>query len=327
MRNTRNLAHLGARFDSNETVFLARELESIDPTEYTTLYAGLRGRLLIPLAQNVDPTSLTYTWRRWEVTGRAKIGGPHANDDGIIGVKRSEASTPIKKIPVSYGWSVDEIKQAAKAGVPLDSVTVQAAMSEVARKVDSMLAFGEPGTAVTGLLNNAAVDATSTPVTKTGGGTRWTPVALPSELLADLNLIVADTRAALKQASFAPGGNGTPAFDRFVIGVPSHHYSLLLQPRSATSDTSILELALRNNPHIESIEEWWQLDTADPASGGLPLIVCYPRDPMCIGGVIPREFESLDPQPEGHDIVIPASGVCGGTVIRYPVAVRYLKGT
>ncbi len=318
----RNLAHLGARFDSNETVFLARELESIDPTEYTTLYAGLRGRMLIPLAANVDPVALTYTWRRWEVTGRATVGAPHANDSGIIGVKRSESSTSIKKIPVSYGWSVDEIKQAAKAGVPLDSVTVQAAMSEVARTVDSILAFGVPGTNITGLLNNSSVDDSTTPVTKTPSGTAWTAASLPSELLADLNLIVADTRAALKQASFAPGGNGTPAFDRFVIAVPSFHYSLLLNPRSATSDTSVLELALKNNPHIESIEEWWQLDTAD---GGDPMIVCYPRDPMCIGGVIPREFESLDPQPEGHDIVIPASGVCGGTVIRYPVAVRYLK--
>ncbi len=321
-----NLAHLGARFDSNETVFLSRELESIDPTEYMTLYAGLRGRTLIPLATNVDPVSLTYTWRRWEVTGRATIGAPHANDSGIIGVKRTEASTSIKKIPVSYGWSVDEIKQAAKAGVPLDSVTVQAAMSEVARTTDTILAFGVPGTNITGLLNNADVDDSSTPVTKTGGGTAWTDVALPSELLADLNLIIRDTRAALQQASLAPGGNGTPAFDRFVILVPQKHYALLLNPRSATSDTSILELALKNNPHIESIEEWWQMDKADPAAGGSPMIACYPRDTMCIGGVIPREFESLDPQPEGHDIVIPASGVCGGTVVRYPVAVRYLKG-
>lgn len=321
----RNLVHLGARFDSNETVFLARELESIDPTEYTTLYAGLRGRALLPLAANVDPVSLTYTWRRWEVTGRATVGGPHSNNSGIIGVKRSETSTAIKKIPVSYGWSVDEIKQAAKAGVPLDSVTVQAAMSEVARTVDHILAFGVKGTTVPGFLNNSDVDDTTTPVTKTGGGTAWTAACLGSELLADLNLIVADTRAALKQASFAPGGNGTPAFDRFVIAVPSFHYSLLLQPRSSTSDTSILELALKNNPHIESIEEWWQLDTADPSDGGSAMIVCYPRDPMCVGAIVPREFESLDPQPEGHDIVIPASGVCGGTVIRYPVAVRYLK--
>ncbi len=312
-----------ARFDANETVFLARELESIDPTNYMSLYAGLRGRQLIPLAPNVDPLSLTYTWRRWEVTGRAKVGAPHANDEGIVQVFRTEASTPIKKIPVSYGWGVDEIRQAARAGVALDQVTVQAAMSVVARKVDSMLAFGEPGTQITGLLNNTTVDDSTTPVTKTGSGTAWTVAATPSELLADLNLIIADTRAALKQASFAQGGEGTPAFDRFVIAVPSFHYGLLMNPRSSTSDTSVLELALKNNRHIESIEEWWQLDTAD---GGNPMIVCYPRDEMCVAGIIPREFESLDPQAEGHEIMIPASGTCGGTVIRYSVAVRYLKG-
>jgi hypothetical protein len=326
------LAKIAARFDSNETIFFSRELETIDPTEYMTLFAGLRARTLIPLAENVDPLDLTYTYRMWEVTGRATIGAPNANDAGIIGVKATEASTPIKKIPVSYSWGVDEIKQAAKKGVSLDRMTVQAAMSEVARAVDHILAFGVPGTQITGLLNNTDVDTTSTPVTKTGGGTPWSAASLPGEWLADLNLIVNDTRKALKQASLAPGGAGTPAFDRFVLGLPSHHYGLVAStPRATTSDTTVLKYALLNNPWIESIEEWWKLDAADVEDHGTignddgdPMIICYPRNPMCIGGVIPREFESLPPQEEGDNIVVYANGKCGGTVIRYPVAVRYL---
>ncbi len=316
-------AAIAARFDANETIFFSRELETIDPTEFMTLFAGLLGRRLIPLIENVDPLDLVYTYRMWEITGRANVGGPNSNDDGIVGIKATETSQPIKKIPVSYSWTVDEIKQAAKKGVALDRLTVQAAMSTVARKVDDMLAFGE-GSQITGLLNNADVDDSSTPVTKTPSGTAWTDTSLPAELLADLNKIVNDTRAALKQASNAPGGDGTPAFDRFVIALPSTHYALIAStPRSSTSDTTILQYFLRNNPWVESVEEWWKLDTAD---GGDPMIVCYPRDPMCLGALIPREFESLPPQEEGHSIVVPASGKCGGVVIRYPVAVRYLKG-
>lgn len=312
-----------SRFDANETVFFNRSLETIDPADYMTLFAGLFSRRLIPRVEGLDPYALTYTYRTWEVTGRATIGAPHSNDDGVVGVKASEQSVSIKEIDVSYGWTVNEIKQAAKMGTQLDQLTIQAAMSAVARRIDTILAVGVPGTNITGLLNNANV-LSSTPVAKTGGGTAWSGATVkPSEMIADINKIVNETRAALKQASFAPGGDGTPAFDRFVVALPSTLYALIAAtPRSDNSDTTILQYILRNNPWLESIEEWWQLDTAD---AGNPMIVCYPRNPMAVGAIIPREFESLPPQEVGRDIVIPASGTCGGTIIRYPVAVRYMK--
>ncbi len=318
-RLVRNLG----RFDSNETIFFSRELETIDPTAYMELYAGLVGRSLVPRVANVDPLDLTYTYRMWKVTGTAKVGGPHANDGGVIGISAVEASTPIKKIPLSYGWGVDEIRQAAKKGVSLDQQTVMAAMSMLARKVDDMIAFGEANTNITGLLNNASVNDSDTPVTKTPSGTVWTDTSTPGQMIADIVNLVSNTRKALKQASNLPGGDGTPAFDRFVIGLPSFHYNrIATTPRSDFSDTTCLTWLLENVKWIESLEEWWKLDTADD---GDPMIVCYPRNPMALGALIPREFESLEPQAVGQDIVVPASGTCGGVVIRYAVACRYLK--
>ena len=325
--NNAVLSKIASRFDANETIFFARELETIDPTIYMTMFAGLVGRKLIPLIPNVDPLDLTYTYRMWAVTGRSRVGGPNSNDDGVVGIQATEASTPIKSIPVEYGWTVDEIKQAAKKGVSLDMLTVQAAMAQVARKVDDMLALGEPLTTIGGLLNNATIYADNLIVatTKTGTGNQWGPASLPAEHLADLNNIVSGTRFRLKQASMAPGGNGTPAFDRFVVGLGSTEYSIAAsEPRSTTSDTTTLQYALRNNPWIESIEEWWKLDTCDPSTS-TPMIICYPRDPMALGAVIPREFESLPPQEQGRNIVIHADGKCGGTVIRYGVAVSYMR--
>ena len=73
------------RFDSNETIFFARELETIDPTAYMELYAGLVGRSLVPRIGNVDPLDLTYTYRMWKVTGQARVGGPHSNDNAVVG--------------------------------------------------------------------------------------------------------------------------------------------------------------------------------------------------------------------------------------------------
>lgn len=316
------------RLDANETIFFLRQLEAIDPTAYLTLFAGIRGRLYIPLVENVSPLENVYTYRMYTIHGKARLGGPRGRNAPTVTVTAEEVSQNIKQIPVTFGWSQREIQQAAKYNVPLDSMTIQAAMSSIARQQDDMLAFGFAGTNIKGLLNNAAV-LSSTPKTKTGGGTVWTTLgsgtgALADEVVADINTIVSDARTSLHQASKMPGGDTTPAFDRFTVLVPSNRYSLIAStPRSATSDTTILQYVLRNNPWIESIEEWFKCDTADTAGTG-PRMVCYPRDPMCVGALIPQEFEQLAPQENGHDIIVPANGSCGGTVIRYTVAVRYM---
>lgn len=315
-----------SRLDSNETIFFTRQLEAIDPTAYMTLFAGILGRRYIPLVENVSPLENVYTYRMYTIHGKARLGAPRARNAPVVSVTAEEASQNIKQIPVAMTWTVREIQQAAKYNVPLDNLTVQAAMSTIARKQDNMLAFGEAGTNIKGLLNHSSV-VLSTPVNKTGGGTAWTGATVKAdEIIKDVNTLINDTRAALKQASKMPGGDATPAFDKFTVLVPSTRYSLIAStPRTDNSDTTILQFLLRNNPFIESIEEWFQCDTADAAGTG-PRLVAYPRDPMCVGALIPEEFNQLGPQEEGHSIVVPANGSCGGTVLRYTVAVRYMDG-
>lgn len=322
--NLRNLT----RFDANETIYLSRELEHVDPVNYLTLFAGLMGRRYIPLVANVSPLDEVYTYKMFTEVGRAKVGssGRKAKNLPTVSIKMTPSSSGIKQIPVSYTWGVREIQQAAKNNVPLDQLTIQAAMSSVAREQDTMLAYGEAGLNIRGLLNNADVQfSIASTKTGTGAGKAWiraVPVS-PAEILRDINLLIAETRAALKQASKMPGGGQIPAFDRFTVLLDSTNYGYIsTTPRSDNSDMTILQYAIKNNPFLESIEEWWQCDTAD-ASGGARM-VCYPRDEMCLGAVIPTDFESLPPQEEGQDIVVPASGSCGGTVIRYVMAVRYM---
>lgn len=319
------------RLDSGGNIFLQRELETVDPVNYMTLFAGLLGRRYVPLVENVSPLDNVYTYKKFTITGQAKPGAPdrRANDATVVGVTMTPLSQPIEQIPTSYGWGVREIAQAAKHNIPLDQLTIQAAMSVVARAQDTMIAFGLSGSGILGLLNNDNVDFT-TPSTKTGAGagTKWirTVPVDPKEILADVAKMVSDVRKALKQASFLPGGGAIPAFDSFTLLLDTANYTYIATtPRSDNSDTSILKWIIQNIPWLNSIEEWWQCDLADTAGTG-PRAVLYPMDPMCLGAVIPVDFLSLPPQEEGHNIVVPASGSCGGTVIRYEVACRYMEG-
>lgn len=315
------------RLDASDIAFLERELRHVDPVVYPTLFAGLLGRKYVPLIEGISPLKDEYAYRMATIVGDAKVGGPMSSDATVVSVTYSETVSAIKQIPVAMKWTIRELKQsAAFAGGRLQDDTIRAAMSAVARKRDNMIAKGMTGTTIGGLLNNGNI-GTTTPSTKTGtgAGTAWirtVPVSA-DEILADIAKIVSDTRAALNQAGQVPGGEELPAFGKWVLLLPQAQYTYIAQtPRSSTSDRTILQWAMAQNPWLESIEEWWQCDTAGGSSATRACL--YVRDPMCVGCVIPDEWSQEAWQYEGHHIVVPASGSCGGTVWKYPVAGRYM---
>lgn len=316
------------RLDAADSYFLSQQLESMDPTTYYELFAGRIGRRFIPVIDNIAPFDEVYKYSMVHFKGSAKKGGPRAKDHRSVTVVKTEVKQSIKKIPVSYGWTVDEIRASRAKGLNLDSDTLQAAVGSVEQEIDDMLAFGDDQNAsITGLLNHPNI-TDSTPVTKTGGGTTWTGAALPKEIIKDVTTMVSDARAALKQANEV--GTGMPAFSKFGLLLPQLHMSIIAStPRSDNSDTTILQWLLTNNPWLASVEDWWQCDEADD---GDPMAVLYPAlpggqgHPRAMGAIIPVDFESLDPQMTGHDVTVPASGKCGGVAIRYTMGFRYLKG-
>ena len=320
------------KLDAQQNVFLARTLEHVDPANYYSLYAGLLGRRFVPLIEGVPREADSYNYKMITFTGQADIGAPGrgSNDDLIAGVIVEEVKCPIKEIPISFEWTMREIEQAAKYGVPLDAWTIQSAMSAVARKIDNMLAFGVTGTSIKGLLNNSSV-LRSTATTKTGGQIEWTATVPGAEMLADIAKLLTDTRAALAQASATPGGDGLPAVDEWTILMPSFQYGLAGTTKVTTTGDSptVLRYALDNFKELGlvAIEEWRQCATASNVGTGEAMMICYARNPLMVGALIPDEWTQRAPQEEGHKIVVPAVGLCGGAVNRYPVATRYMNLT
>lgn len=319
------------RLDAADSFFLSQQLQSIDPTKYYNLFAGKIGRRFIPAIENISPVDTVYKYAMTSFVGRAKKGAPHAKDHRSVQVVKTEVVQPIKDILVEYGWTVQEIRASRQKNLDLDGDTLMAAMGAVEDQIDRMLAFGDPSNALmTGLLNNASINST-TPTTKTGSGTAWTGASVkPSEIIKDVTNMIAEARAAMQQATEV--GGTVPAFQKFTLLLPQQQMSLIAStPRSDNSDTTILQWLLQNNPWLASVEDWWRLDTADAGHSNGPMAVLYPAlpggqgNPLAFGAIIPVDFESLDPQFSGHDVIVPASARCGGVAVRYPVAFRYLK--
>ncbi len=305
--------------DAADTVWFARELEKIDETAYMDLLPGNLARQFIPDVLDVAAWQESYTYRMFSGKGRAEIASTGGNGDGSprVTLTGREYTRTIKQLDESYGWTVREIQKAAATRTPLDQMTVSMARAAMDAKIDTLLARGNSDHGIEGLLSLSAVDpADCTPTAKTSG-TKWATAAnTADQILADINKVTTQLFQGLKQTN-------APQFNKFVLLVPTDAYArIATTPRSSTSDTTILKFAMENNPWLESIEPWYHCD--DAGAGDVGRLMAYARNPLCLGGLVPEEFRSLNPQERNTEIVVPVMGSCGGVVCRYPVAVRYM---
>lgn len=305
------------RLDASTTVFLERELTSVDPKKYMELFEGLRAMDFVPPVENIAPYDRTYEYSMWGITGEAATYGDNARDLPRVGVTRKPFTRRISPIGASYGWTVDDIRAAAAKNIPLDETTIIAAMFAIKRKLDRRIALGDSELGYTGLLNDTAIAADNAvaPVNN------FTTAA---DKLASLNKLVAETRLRLKQATEMPGGDGVPAFAKFQVLLPTDDYATVKQtPASANYPQSILQIFLDNNSEwISGVSEWSYLDGLDAGEGRA---VCYPLNQAALGHATARYYTEEPPQPSGLNIEVPCHASSGGTVIRFPVAFSYMK--
>lgn len=303
-----------ARLDAAESVFFQRQLESIDTRVYTNFKAEAKARSLIPTQDGVDEDSPVYTWRMFDHYGQAQIISNMADDLPTADADGDEQKTLIKKLGLSYGWDIFEIRAAMKAGFDLDAQRALATRAGIERLIDDILSTGDAVHGLVGLLNIATVGA-DTAAVKSGGGNTW-PNATPEEIVADVTDAITARMLALK-------GAGGPEFERFTVLLPIDRYGLIAQTRMGDgSDKTILNFLLESSPWIESIESWTKCTGA--GGGSTNRMVVYPRDPTIVSALVPMEYRAMTPEQRNLRFIVNAVASCGGVVCRYPVAMRYL---
>jgi hypothetical protein len=312
-----------SRFDANTNLFLGRELESVDKTNYEELNAGSLARDFFSAITDVDEWDIVYTYKMFKMVGKAKVSSRNNDDNSRVGLTMTPASRNVKEITDEYGWTVSDIQRAAKRNVPLDRMTAMAAKTISDRKIDDLLAFGDSTLAIEGALKLSDAPAPGTASTKTSG-TKWEVNAATdaAKIIKDVGDGTIAVFQALKQTKDAP------AFQKLTALVPTDSYgAIATTPRSTQSDTTILKFLLASNPWLDAMEPWFQCDTASDGGGsGTGRMMLYPRNPLWGGALVPMEFRSLNPQERGQEIIVPTRASCGGVICRYAVATYYLDG-
>jgi len=301
------------RFDANETLFLARELESIEGTLYEWEEKELKYRALIPVSNEDSPGANTITYRMITMIGMAKIIANYSDDLPRSDAITREYSQNVKTIGIAFGYNTQELRAAAMANKPLDRIKADSARRAV-RELENQIAWtGEDSHGIVGFLNNTNIPILAAPAGV--GGTTWA-LKTPDEIIFDVSLMVQTVRDQSK---------GIHSGDTLVLPIAQHTLITTL-PRATNSDTTIANFILNNKAFgIKQIDWLNELKTAfvgDTEDGA----IFYEKNQRIIANRIPLEMITHPIQEKGLEFIIPIEARNGGVVVRYPLACLFFTG-
>lgn len=303
--------------DAGETLFFSRELESRKAKTYDVIKAPLKAFELFPVDSSAGAGAESIAYEQYDITGMAKIIANYADDLPRADVKGKEFVGKIKSVGNSYGYSVQEIRAAQMAGKGLAQRKADAAARTQRETWNKIAFYGDADNSLPGILTNPNIPSSSAP-NGAGGTPEWS-TKTATEILKDLNDLA---------NTIVSSTNGAEQPDTIVL--PVGQYTLIAStPRSTTSDTTILEYFLTNNPFISTVEWANEMDSAQLAANGVvgftgDVAFAYRKSSDVLTLEMPQMFEQFPPQERGLEFVVPCHSRIAGVLVYYPLACRFL---
>jgi hypothetical protein len=295
--------------------FLADQLQHIIPGVLRKPYSEIVYPRICPVSFEVDPGATSIKRTMWDRTGNFDIISDAAEDLPRSGVKVGEMVNEIREFGGAFDYSQSELLSAKMANVPLTSEKADAVRDAYERRNNLTCLFGRAGTGLRGMLNHPAIDKT---VVTGSNSDAWFNDAntTPQMMLDLLNYGKTAMRINSKQIE-SPDS---------VLMSESDHRIISTTCRSSTSDVSVLDLFLKQNPDIKSVEP---INELDPANSGGNLtarrMLFYKKDPTKGKFHIPLPLTFLPPQPKNLKFIVPAMSKIGGFIPEFPLAFLYVE--
>jgi hypothetical protein len=299
----------------NEGAFLADQLQHIIPGVLRKPYAEIVYPRICPVSFEVNPGATSIKRTIWDRTGNYDLISDAADDLPRSGVKVGEIVNEIREFGGAFDYTQSELLAAKMAGVALTPERADAVRDAYERRNNTTCLFGRAGTGLRGMLNHPAIDR----VVVTGNSSdAWfnDPNTTPQQMLDLLNFGVTQMRLNSKQIE-------NP---NTVLMGESDHRIVSTTSRSSTDNTSVLELFMKQNPGITSVEP---INELDPANSGGNLsarrMLFYRKDPTKGKFHIPLPLTFLPPQPKNLKFIVPSMSKIGGFIPDFPLAFLYIE--
>lgn len=201
---------------------------------------------IFPIDREVPPGALNYEQSRIYGSGQAQVyRGGLGEDVGTVSLGQTSFTQPIVWLISRFQVDFLEALRANQTGIDTQARKMARARRVMAEKRNLWAWEGGQSYGLYGMLNHPYIDTAVSQVAYNGD-------SAPDDIIDDFNF----------WASYSHRESGTASRPDTVVMAPDTYTYLATTPRSATSDTTILEFLQKGNRHITNWEEAPELKDA-----------------------------------------------------------------
>lgn len=308
------------RFDANEGLVFARQLEEIDPTRYEVLHKPLtKWKEVLPV-KTFTPGIDRITYRMIDQTGNAVLNVPgNITDIPMADANALEYSNKVYSWVLGYNYTAQELRRAAVAGVPLPSEKVIAVERGYARRLQTTMFLGDSRIDLEGLINHTGVTNTQAAAPASGSDRTWPGGDKTNdEIVADIT----DAVSRIRQRTYGEYGERG-----MIVALNQARYDFIATRRMASgTDTTIMQFIL-NNSVSNGIEKFVVIhDLTGQGTGTTQLMIVYPMENMVLEANVAEQILWMPMENRGLSFIFNSEMEFGGLTVRYAVAMEQVYG-
>lgn len=292
--------------------FFVSQLAYTEAQTFARQYEPRQYQMLVPVSSEAGEWAENVRYETSDSVGKGKRISGAGDDIPYVDVALGEKTLGIAPAGIGYQYNQQEIIQSAFFKRPLSSTRMVAAVGAFHNHMNEVALFGE--SEFQGLFKHSQIAKGNRP-----SGKNWLTTATPDEILGDLN-------AGMLQVFNSSSKNDM--VNQIVL--PSDHYAkIATTPRSANSDTTILEYFLANNLRRAqrgdnvTVSPGFGLETA--GTGNTTRAVFYVKSPDRLVMHIPQALRFLAPQQKNLAIKVPGTYRYAGVELRYQKSAYYME--
>lgn len=295
--------------------FLTNNLMAIQAQIEEILYTGFRLNDLFPIITNIPAGARTYSYRVMDKAGMGKFIDYTGGNAGNAGVSMRNVPYSLEYGGIVPMWTLEDLRQAAFAGMPLDSEIIGAATDGCMNHIEMVGLIGDTNFGLTGLTNQSTIPIVNSAKTFAN----MTDLEMVAWVQTYVSKLIEDTKEIF------PRQIGTG----LTIYLPVQQYNVITtKPLGTNVDKTVWEFVRTMNPwtyrtgqplNLRSVAEF-----STAGSGGVArALFGYNNERVMEMAmpISPRVIRTLD---LGYTIQAPMEYKISGLNVKRPTAMLYV---
>ena len=283
------------RMDDTNTLFFARQLESIEARVFRVKRRELKAARLIPVSNRDPAGSATITYYLFDKTGIARIIANPTDE-----IPRADAFATRHTVDVfvsasSFAWTTRDLRQAAIANVAIETEKADAARRAMAEKRSEIAWTGDPDTTLLGFINNPNVSEEEVALNQAASSRLWVDKTA-QEIIDDVNSLPSSIRQDSREVHSGP----------YTLILPIEQHEIIRNKRITdnfpTKTVRQYLLDESDNNGIVEIEAVPEL--AGTGTGTTDQMIIYEKDDENLEQRIPMPMIMHPPERRGLEFIV-----------------------